>query len=258
MQTDPHETAGHPPAGQILRRLLVLLVVAAATLLAWSANRLPPPLPDTAPDTLFSAERAMQDVRAIAVAPHPIGSAAIEDTRRYLTARMTALGLAPQMRDQTVVVTRRNSADAAIGGRVRNIVGELRGRDPALPAILLMAHYDTAPLSPGAGDDTAGVAAALEIARALKAGGVLRRSVLFLFTDGEEAGLLGANAFFQDDPLRRRVGSVINMEARGDSGRTLMFQTSPGNRALIEAYGRTATVPASDSLMVSECPTTPT
>lgn len=246
---------GNPPkpqsAHESLRWALALLVVAVALALAWLGNRLPAVAPENAPVTEFSAARAMHDVRAIATDPHPIGSTEIEATRQYLLARMTALGLDPQLRDQTVVVTRRNSADAAIGGRVRNIVGILKGSDPALPAVVLMAHYDTAPLSPGAGDDTAGVAVALEVARALKAGGALRRSVIFLMTDGEEAGLLGANAFFESDPLRNRAGLILNLEARGDSGRSLMFQTGNDNRPLVEAYRRNVKAPASDSLMVT-------
>lgn len=251
MQTDLPDAAAGTTAPPAFRWAAILLILAAAISLAFLANRLPDPQPETAAGTQFSAGRAMADVRAIAAAPHPIGSAEIERTRRYLMARMTALGLSPRMRDQTVVVTRRNSTDVAIGARVRNIIGELEGSDPALPAILLMAHYDTAPHSPGAGDDTAGVAVALETARALKASGPLRRSVIFLITDGEEAGLLGANAFFESDPLRRRVGLVLNLEARGDSGRALMFQTSSDNHALIRAYARNVGSPASDSLMVT-------
>lgn len=251
MQTDLPDAPAGAAAPPAFRWAAALLILAAAISLAFLANRLPDPRPETAAETQFSAGRAMADVRAIAAAPHPIGSAGIERTRRYLMSRMTALGLSPRMRDQTVVVTRRNSTDVAIGARVRNIVGELRGSDPALPAVLLMAHYDTAPHSPGAGDDTAGVAVALEAARALKASGMLRRSVIFLLTDGEEAGLLGANAFFGSDPLRRRVGLVLNLEARGDSGRALMFQTGRDNQALIRAYARNVRSPASDSLMVT-------
>lgn len=234
-----------------LRWLLASFALIAAIALAGLGNRLPAPAPEKAPAGQFSAGRAMKDVHAIATKPHPIGSAAIEETRRYLVQRMTELGLDPEVRTQDAIVTRRTSADVAIGGRVRNIVGELKGSDPALPAVVLMAHYDTAPLSPGAGDDTAGIAVALEVARALRSAGQSRRSVIFLFTDGEEAGLLGANAFFQADPLRHRVGVVVNLEARGDSGRALMFQTSAGNRTLIEAYRRNVASPAADSLMVT-------
>ena len=250
-ETNSGASRHQPSASAPLRWALAALIVAAALALVWLGNRLPSVTPETAPASEFSAARAMKDVQAIATVPHPIGSTEIEATRQYLMQRMTAQGLAPEMRDQTIVVTRRHSADAAIGGRVRNIVGELKGSDPALPAIVLMAHYDTAPLSPGAGDDTAGVAVALEVARALKAGGPLRRSIIFLMTDGEEVGLLGAHAFFESDPLRQRTGLVVNLEARGDSGRTLMFQTGANNRPLIEAYRRNVAAPASDALMVT-------
>ncbi|MDB5457089.1 MAG: peptidase, partial [Caulobacter sp.] len=104
------------------------------------------------------------------------------------------------------------------------------------------------PNSPGAADDAAGVAAALEVARALQAAGPHARDVIFLFTDGEEAGLLGADAFFKRDPLRGHVGVVVNMEARGDGGRAAMFQTGPDNGALMALYGRVARHPAANSL----------
>ena len=56
---------------------------------------------------------------------------------------------------------------------------------------------------------------------------------------GEEAGLLGAKAFFARDAAARRLGLVINLEARGGAGRTMMFETSAGNGALVAAGGRT-------------------
>lgn len=238
-------------SNSLLRSALILLVIGAAIALGSLANRLPKPVPETAPATIFSAERAMRDVRSIAARPHPTGSPEIVETRRYLMARMTALGLDPQLRTQDAVSARRYTREIAPAGRMRNIVGIFRGTDPALPAILVMAHYDTAPLSPGAGDDTSGVAVALEVARALKAHGPLRRSVIFLFTDGEEAGLIGASAFFAADPLRRRIALVLNLEARGDSGKALMFQTSTGNHQLIDSYRRTIASPAADSLMAT-------
>jgi MFS family permease len=231
--------------------LLAALAIAIGVALAALAMSLPDPAPKSAPADAFSAERAMDDVRAIAVRPHPIGSPEIEQVRTVLVARMRALGLDPQLRLQDGVTTILHMKDLALAGRVRNIVGELKGSDPSLPAVVIMAHYDTVAHSPGAGDDTSGIAVALETARALRASGGLRRSVIFLFTDGEEAGLLGATAFFDGDPLLRRVGVVINLEARGDSGRTAMFQTSPGNRGLVQLYGRNAKSPTADSLTVT-------
>lgn len=240
----------HPSHG-LLRWALALFVVIAGLALGLLANRLPSPAPVTAAAADFSAGRAMQHVRAIATRPHPTGSAEIDDTRRYLMARMTALGLEPQIRTQTAISARQYFNDVAPAGLMRNIIGEVKGSDPSLPAILLMAHYDTAVLSPGAGDDTSGVAVALEVARAIKAGQPPRRSVILLFTDGEEAGLLGSSAFFASDPLRHRIGMVVNLEARGDSGKALMFQTSAGNGGLIDLYRRAVSRPAADSLLVT-------
>jgi len=233
------------------RWLLVAIAILVGLGFAGLAASLPDPAQKSAPADTFSAERAMDDVRAIAVRPHPIGSAEIEDVRGFLMSRMSVLGLDPQIRTQTAIATNPHFTDLALAGRVRNIVGELKGSDPKLPAVVLMAHYDTVAHSPGAGDDTSGVAVALETARALRASGGLRRSVIFLFTDGEEAGLLGSTAFFDEDPLRSRVGLVVNLEARGDGGRTSMFQTSPNNRGLIDVYRRNAISPSADSLTVT-------
>ncbi|MBZ9646735.1 M20/M25/M40 family metallo-hydrolase [Sphingobium sp. 3R8] len=238
-------------SNSLSRWALALLVIACGVALGIMANRLPAPKSATAPTTDFSADRAMQHVRAIATRPHPTGSPEIDDTRRYLMKQTQALGLNPLLRTQTAISARRYFNDVAPAGRMQNIVAEYRGIDPTLPAVLLMAHYDTAALSPGAGDDTSGVAVALEVARALKAAGALRRSVIFLFADGEEAGLLGSTAFFASDPLRRRIGLVINLEARGDSGRALMFQTSAGNSRLIDVYRQAVPSPAADSLLVT-------
>jgi hypothetical protein len=114
-----------------------------------------------------------------------------------------------------------------------------------------MSHYDTVPNSPGAGDDSAGVATALELAANLRAHGPLERTVIFLFTDGEEVGLLGATGFFESDPLSRRVGVVLNMEARGTSGRAVMFETSELAGDLVRLWGADAGTPVANSLMGS-------
>ena len=86
-----------------------------------------------------------------------------------------------------------------------------------------MAHYDSVPAGPGASDDMAGVAAVLEVARALKTGPPPRNSITFLLEDGEEVGSLGAK-LFRDSPLAAGVRAVVNLEARGTSGPSLMFE----------------------------------
>jgi len=224
--------------------ICLLLGLALAAL----AQRAPPPLPATAPPNAFSATRAMADVRTIALRPHPTGSTDIVRVREHLMSRISSLGLELAVRADEGYAPARSQGRFLSAGAVQNVIGVLPGADRSKPAVLVMSHYDSVANSPGAADDAAGVAAALEVARALKAGPRPARDVIFLFTDGEEQGLLGADAFFARDPLRERVGLVINMEARGDSGRAAMFQTGPGNGALMHLFAREARRPAANSL----------
>ncbi len=116
-------------------------------------------------------------------------------------------------------------------------------------AIVLVAHYDSVPAGPGAADDQSSVATILETVRALKARGMkTKHPILALITDGEEAGLLGANAFLDNPALRARVGIAINAEARGNQGASLLFQTSPGDGPLIDLYARSVPAYATGSL----------
>jgi hypothetical protein len=131
---------------------------------------------------------------------------------------------------------------------VRNVLARMPGRE-AGPALALMAHYDSVPAGPGVGDNGSSVATILELARILKGEGPYRSPILLLFTDGEEAGLLGARAFLHEHPWADDVGVVINLESRGSSGQSLMFETSPDNAWLVDAYARSVPLPASNSLM---------
>jgi hypothetical protein len=233
-----------------LGRLLALAAaLIAAAVIAWAGEQNPRPAPATAPANAFSAERAMADVRAIGSVPHPIGSDANHAVRDDLMARMAALGLGPRVHPGVGFYQRKVGGDLFItGGDVENLVGVLPGRDRTAPALALMAHYDSVPGSPGAADDAAGVATALETVRALQARGVPARDVIVLLTDGEEAGLLGANAFYARDPLAGHVGFIVNMEARGAAGRAQMFQAGERNGGAIELLRRAAPDPHASSL----------
>ncbi|MFA7264620.1 MAG: M20/M25/M40 family metallo-hydrolase [Caulobacter sp.] len=235
------------------RMIALATALAGALLLAWTGTRTPGPEPVgyMPAATAFQTDLAMVDIRRIARAPHPVGSPANASVRDYLTGRMTALGLSPVVQSGLATESRANGKDVwLIGGQVENIVGVLPGKDRAAPALALMAHYDSVPASPGAADDATGVAVILDVIRALKAGGTPERDVIVIMTDGEEAGLLGARLFFAEHPLRKRVGLLINLESRGGGGRANMFQTGPGNGALIPVFGKTAVSPISNSLAV--------
>jgi hypothetical protein len=231
----------------MVRGFALAAALMAGFALFWVGAVTPGPSPTDAPAADFSAGRAMADVRALGSLPHPVGSPANDRVREALVARMRALGLEPRVRRAVAFAS--YGADLS-GATVDNVIGVLPGRDRAAPALVLMAHHDSVPGSPGAADDTAGVAAALEVVRAIEVRGSPLRDVLLVITDGEEAGLLGARAFFDEDPAAAHVGYVLNLETRGGGGRAMMFETAPGNGADVALYRRTALAPVSNALTV--------
>jgi hypothetical protein len=208
---------------------LGLVLVTALSIL--HIVRPPAPVPATAADTVFSAERALRHVAEIAQRPHPMGTDEHDRVRDYIVAQLTSLGIKSELQTTTAVGTRYQEA-----GRVENILGYLPGSVSNGKALLLMVHYDGVEAGPAAADDGAGVGALLETLRALRARQTPPRSdVIALFTDGEESGLLGAAAFVREHPRAKDVAIALNFEARGTSGRSTMFETGPGNLDAVRA-----------------------
>jgi len=127
------------------------------------------------------------------------------------------------------------------------VVAVIRGNNHS-KAILLMGHYDSVPNAPGASDDGSAIAAMLETIRALKSRPPLKNDVIFLFTDVEELGLLSAQAFADEHPFAKSVGIVLNFEASGSSGQSIMFETSDGNGKLVKEFTKGARYPVANSL----------
>ena len=61
------------------------------------------------------------------------------------------------------------------------------GSNEVNSAILINAHFDSVPGSPGGSDDGVGVACMLEVARSLGHGPALKNPVVFLFNGAEES-----------------------------------------------------------------------
>ncbi len=177
-------------------------------------------------------------VAKIAARPHPIGSVANREVRDYIVQYFESLGLQTEVQKTTVVFRhpfRTNSP--TIIANVENIFARLPGSGEGVAEnqdLLLMSHYDSRADGPGAGDDASGTAAIMEAARVMTLGPPPRHDVIFLITDGEEMGLLGAQGFFRQHPAAEKVGMVLNFEARGSYGASTMFETSEGNSWLIE------------------------
>ncbi len=217
-----------------LERVLVpIFVVAMSALAVAYARRVPRPVPASASPGVFSAGRAMAHVTEMARAAHPPGTAEHARVRGYVVSQLRAIGLSPQVQEITAVGTR-----YAVAGRVSNVLVRVPGTRAGGMGVLLVAHYDGVPAGPAAGDDASGVAVLLETIRAVRANEPLANDVIALFTDGEEAGLLGAAGFVAEHAWAKDVGVVLNFEARGTHGPSLMFETGRGNLDVVRELRR--------------------
>ncbi|MDX5311582.1 MAG: M20/M25/M40 family metallo-hydrolase, partial [Rhodococcus sp. (in: high G+C Gram-positive bacteria)] len=215
------------PRGPARIGLLVLLLVALTATLRTPVA----PAPADTPPTEFSAARATAHVEAVAAQPRPPGSAGHAAARDYLVRVLDGLGWAARV-DDGVGWSTTAVQGTQRGGRVANVVATLPGTDPT-GSVVLAAHYDTVPASPGAGDDGIGIATVLEAARALSAGPRPRNDVTVLVTDGEERGLLGAEEYTRRQPADARPTVVLNHEARGNGGVPVTFRISSPNAGLV-------------------------
>lgn len=238
----------------MMRKWLPFLFSLMLTLgLAVLGTTPPLPKPDYFAADGFSAQHAMRDVEMIAQVPHPSGSAQIENVRDMLVARLEGAGLSVRLQEGTFPETARAKIEARSGQAYKtvplvNVIGVLKGRDSSLPAVALMAHYDSVYGSPAAADDGAGVASILGVVDTLSRDTERRRDLMVILTDGEETELNGAQMFFAQAPERKRIGALINLEARGGGGKANLFQTSPGNGAVADVWARSVTHPAGSSL----------
>lgn len=234
--------------GAVARILALTLIAIAFWWIAKYEYAKPQVLTADAPATMFSAGRAEATLARVLgpEKPHPVSSDENAAVRARILKEFASLGVKTSTYKAFTCNAWRGFR-AVPCATVTDILAE------AVPgegkAIILLAHYDSVPAGPGASDDESGVSIVLEAVRALQArGGKSRHPVLAVITDGEEAGLLGAQAFLENPALKARVGAVVNVEARGTRGRSLLFQTSPGDSKLIDLYARSLPYYATSSL----------
>jgi hypothetical protein len=134
---------------------------------------------------------------------------------------------------------------------VRNVIGIMKGSDPALQneTVIVGAHYDhlgrsgrfsmsqntTGQIHHGADDNASGTAAVIEMAKAAVEGRKeFRRSVVFMAFAGEEHGLLGSSYYVNHptSPLDKTV-AMVNLDMVGRAGGRIMVD-GLGNAPSIE------------------------
>ena len=191
----------------------------------------------------FSAVSAMDHINVMAKEKHPMGTQENKAVKSYILDEFDKLGIPTEV---FVGHAQSNWGSGYIRiGRTENIIATIKGKSSA-KAVMVVGHYDSVLGSPGAADDVHAVACILEIAKTLSTE-EHDNDIIFLITDGEERGLLGAKAYVEQREVSH-IGVLLNYEARGNSGASISFEWSEGNAWLVSQLKKVATKPVANSM----------
>lgn len=112
-----------------------------------------------------------------------------------------------------------------------NVIGELLGRDPSLPAILVACHLDSWDLGTGAIDDASGCGIVTAAALRAQQGKQALRTIRVLWAGSEELGAYGGAAYAEhhgDDPH----ALVMESDFGADRVWRVQFKMAESNKAL--------------------------
>ena len=179
-------------------------------------------------------------------------SKGLDDAADFIAKEFKQAGLEPKGDDGFFQTTDYTDRRRNVTGKVRNVLGLLKGSDPALAdqVVMVTAHYDHLGTRPeiegdkifnGANDDGSGTAGVVALARALGKAHP-KRSVLFVAFWGEEKGLRGSTYYGQHPvvPLAKTVAD-INLE---QIGRTDDTEAPRVNAVSVTGYDYSDTVVA--------------
>lgn len=179
-------------------------------------------------------QKVMNHLEVIAKEVHPTGTDENESVREYLRSEFARLGC--QVTEETFEATAWTDVTGKSKVSFVNFLITIDVPDTT-DGVMLVSHYDSTPGGPGAADDGISVASmlvALEQSLEAYEAGALTNDMYYLFTDGEELGLIGARYFVNNhSDMKEYVKLVANFEARGNDGALLMFQTSQNSNQLI-------------------------
>jgi aminopeptidase N len=188
----------------------------------------------------FSSARMMDVVRRLAdpaLEGRGLGSPGLDTAAEFIAAQFNEIGLEPAGDPGKGYFQswQTRAGDPARPMALRNVVGVIRGRDPALAkrSVVVGAHYDhlgrgwpdvrkgnAGKIHPGADDNASGVAILLELARVLADGPPPDRSIVFVAFTGEEAERMGSRHYVQHAgayPAAEAIG-MLNLDTVGRLG----------------------------------------
>ena len=212
--------------------------------------------------SLFNEQAMLQSVRWLAAPEREgrgLGTNGLRAAGDYVAAQMRAATLTPggdggsyfqEFPVESVMATNGSVASAPVkrGTTARNVVGVLRGSNPAFDGqwIIVSAHYDhlgrngvgvrvseLGQVHPGADDNASGTAVMLELARSFAASGTIQRTVVFIGFSAEEAKLQGSRYFAAHaTPLSLSgLRAVVNLDTVGRLGDNPLSVLATGTAA---------------------------
>jgi len=159
---------------------------------------------------MILTDRLRAHLLALLGARHPLSSpATLRQAERYLAEQFRQIGLEVSFHPFE-----------ALESTYRNVIASLPASsrtetDEDAPPLIIAAHYDTVPGSPGADDNASGLAVMLEVARSLR-GVSLRRSLCFIGFCLEEQDQLGSLAYASSlKATGREIRGAIVLECVG-------------------------------------------
>lgn len=160
------------------------------------------------PDDAQLPDRLERHVRTLVATPRSLEKAqTVLFSVRYLTQTLQSMGY---------VVERQDVLDPA-----ENLIVTLPANGDDAPILIIGAHYDTVPRSPGADDNASGVAALLELARSFHSlYGKTPIEIRMVFYANEEppyfkTGAMGSYTHAQSIENPERVIGMISLESVG-------------------------------------------
>ena len=128
-----------------------------------------------------------------------------------------------------------------------NVVGEIAGRDPSLPPVLLACHLDSWDLGTGAFDDGAGCGIIAAAAKWAAQGEQPLRTIRVLFAGAEETGLWGSRAYaaaHADEPVMVGLESDFGADRIWQIDSNFTTSDTPLYRRLAQAVARFGVAPS--------------
>jgi len=182
---------------------------------------------------VFSEKRMMESIKYLAskeLKGRGIGTPEIDMAAEYIAKEFANAGLKPLGEDYYQSFKHEFEGKGSIG--LKNVVGYIPGNDDKFKneIVVLSAHYDHLGLGwpdhhsgdegkihYGADDNASGVSIMLELARSLSKTAKPARTIIFLASTAEEAGLIGSRYFVKHSKeyFKDGIFANVNLDTEG-------------------------------------------